>query len=240
LKIKKLDIIFIIIFAILTIISIDLLLVEEHQAALTGIWDQAAFQNIYSGLAITFVVCLVGNILPFPTPYSWVVCGGFALISDNLLIPLLFAFVASLGCLVGEMGGYIVGRGAAEVISEERAQNLKKYEEFVVKHPKLMPFLIFLAALTPINDDNITVPAGLIKVSFRTTVFWCWLGKLGMMVLMAYNAFGLLNFLPGGLCGLFGGENWVTSIIFLYVTVLIIYILLKASSPKKKNNETTY
>ncbi len=233
-KLKKLDLVFIIIFAILTVISIDLLLVKEHQAALTGIWSQEAFQNLLSGLGITFVVCLVGNLLPFPTPYSWVVCGGFAAIATNIFIPLLFAFVASLGCLIGEMGGYLVGRGAAEVVSEERKQNLKKYEEFVVRHPKIMPFLIFIAALTPINDDNITVPAGLIKLRFRTTVFWCWLGKFCMMILMAYNAFGLLDFLPGGLCGLFGGENWITSIIFLYVTVIIIYVMLKATSSKEK------
>ena len=138
--------------------------------------------------------------------------------------------------LVGEMVGWFVGRGAAEVISEERAENLKKYQEYAVNHPKVIPFLIFLAALTPINDDNITVPAGLIKVKFRTTVFWCWLGKLGMMTFMAYNAFGLLNFIRGGLCGLFGGENFLTSIIFLWVTVIIIYVLLKASSPKDKSN----
>jgi membrane protein YqaA with SNARE-associated domain len=229
LKLKKIDIVFIIIFAILTIISIDLLLVKEHQAAITNLWDTTPFQDISSGLAITFVICVIGNLLPVPTPYSFVVCGGFALIATNPFIPLLFAFIASLGCLVGEMGGWFVGRGAAEVISEERAEKLKKYQDFVVRHPKLMPFLIFLAALTPINDDNITVPAGLIKISFRTTVFWCWLGKLGMMILMAYNAFGLLNFIQGGLCGLFGGENWITSIIFLYVTVIIIYLLLRAT-----------
>jgi len=226
-KFKKIDLVFIIILLILTIISIDLLLIEEHRELITNIWGTQTYETdeLYLRLAIVFVVCVVGNLLPVPTPYSWAVCLGFAYFVVNPFIPFLFGLVAALGCLVGEMGGYIVGRGAAEVISEERAEKLTKYQEYLVEHPKLAPFLIFLFGLTPLNDDMLTVPLGLIKYSAKKTIIWIWLGKLGMMLIMAYNVFGI--------CGLLGGETWELSIISLFVIVILIYAMIRIDIVKK-------
>jgi len=220
LKLKIIDIIFIIAISVLTIISIDLLLNEAHQRAITNIWENTYLAEKKSiGLSLVFIVCLIGNLLPVPTPYSWVVCLGYTHFETNVFIPLLYAFVASMGCLIGEMGGYLVGRGVAEVISEERAQNLKKYEEYLINHPKLAPFLIFLFGLTPLNDDLLTVPLGLIKYDPKKTVFFMWCGKFGMMTIFAYNLFGI--------CGLIGGENWYLSIASLYIIVIMIYIMVR-------------
>lgn len=230
-KLKKVDIVFIIILVVLTIISIDLMLVEAHRSAITNIWGTQSYQEdeLYLRLAIVFVVAIVGNLLPVPTPYSWAVCLGSAYVTVNPFIPLLFGLVAAFGCLFGEMGGYIVGRGAAEVISEERAAKLTKYQEYLLDHPKLAPFLIFLFGLTPLNDDMLTVPLGLIKYSAKKTIIWIWLGKLGMMLIMAYN---VLN-----ICGLLGGENWVISIASLFIIVILIYAMIRVDILKKIRNK---
>ncbi len=224
-KLKRIDIVIIIILAILTIFTIDLIIFPEHQALVTNLWQQDTFKNISTGLTITFLVCLMGNLSPIPTPYTWVVCGGFTLVSANPFIPLLFAFVAALGALVGELAGYSVGRGAAEVISEERSERLKGYQEYLLDHPKLAPILIFLFGLTPLNDDLLLVPLGLIKYSVKNTIIWVWLGKLGMMTIMAYNVFGI--------CGLLGGDNWIVTIVTLYVIVIMVYIMLKVNPTER-------
>lgn len=218
---KKADFVLIIVLAILTVFAVDLILVEEHRSIITNLWASEPFQSVSSGLIITFIVCLIGNLSPVPTPYSWVVCAGFIHLKMNIFIPLLFAFVASIGCLLGEMGGYILGRGTALIISEERTQNLKKYEQYLVKHPRLAPILIFIFGLTPLNDDLLIVPLGLIKYSPRKTMFWCWLGKLGMMSIMAYNVLGI--------CNLLGGSDWVLSVVFLYVVVFTLYIMVRVN-----------
>jgi len=137
----------------------------------------------------------------------------------NLFIPIIVAFIASLGCMIGEIGGYLVGRGASALISEERSQNLKKYQLFLIEHPKTAPFLIFIFGLTPLNDDFITIPLGIIKYSFLKTIFWCWLGKLGLMLFFSYN---LLN-----ICSLLGGESWILSIASLYLIIIVMYILIR-------------
>lgn len=219
-KLKRIDYIFIILIIVLTIISVDFLLNETHREAIENLSKYPPFQNLASGLLITFLVCLIGNLLPIPTPYTFVVCfSSLPFLQLNLIIPMIVALVASLGCLFGELGGYFVGRGVSEFISEEQRKKLKNYQQFLVEHPKIAPFAIFFAALSPISDDLITIPLGLIKYSLKKTIFWCWLGKLGLMLIFSYN---LLN-----ICSLLGGESWILSVVSLYVMVIFLYAMLK-------------
>lgn len=221
-KLKKIDVGFIIIFLLLTILSLDLLVNSSHREAIENISRYPQFQDLSSGLLITFLVCMIGNLLPVPTPYTFVVCFSALPFRDlNVFIPLLVGFIASLGCLVGEMGGYLVGRGTSKLISTERSKNLKSYQQYLVDHPKIAPFLIYLFGLTPLNDDMITVPLGLIKYDVKKTIFWVWFGKLGLMLIFAYN---ILN-----ICMFLGGENWIFSIVTLYLTVITVYLMLRVN-----------
>jgi len=219
-KFKRIDYVFIILLVVLTIISIDFLLNEAHREAIENLSKYPPFQNLASGLLITFLVCLIGNLLPIPTPYTFVVCfSSLPFLQLSLIIPMIVALVASLGCLFGELAGYFVGRGVSEFISEEQREKLNNYQQFLVEHPKTAPFAIFFAALSPISDDLITIPLGLIKYSLKKTIFWCWLGKLGLMLIFSYN---LLN-----ICSLLGGESWILSVVSLYVIVIFLYAMLK-------------
>jgi len=222
LKLKKADYIFLVLIVIITILSIDLLLNTSHRKAIEDISKYESFQNLATGLLVTFWVCLVGNLLPVPTPYTFVVCfSSQPFLQINIFVPLLVGFVASLGCLIGELGGYIVGRGASELISEERTENLKKYQQYIISHPKLAPFLIYLFGLTPLNDDMLTIPLGLIKYDVKKTIFWIFLGKFCLMLIFAYN---LLK-----ICTLIGGESWIISIISLYIIVVLVYLMLRVN-----------
>ena len=219
-KLKRIDLIFIILLIIITIVSTDFIINESHRKIIENISRYPPFQDLISGLIITFLVCLIGNVLPIPTPYTFVVCfSSSPFLQMNLFIPLIVAFIASLGCMIGEIGGYIVGRGASAFISEEKSRNLKKYQLFLIEHPRTAPILIFIFGLTPLNDDFITIPLGIIKYSFLKTILWCWLGKLGLMLIFSYNFFNI--------CVLLGGESWILSIISLYLIIVFMYIMIK-------------
>ena len=219
-KFKNVDLIFLVLFCALTIISLDFLINTSHQELIEDLSKYEQFQNLTTGLIITFWVCLIGNLLPIPTPYTWVVCySSSPFIKGNLYIPFLVGFVASLGCLVGEMCGYMIGRSGAQIISDEKINNLKPIQEYLINHPNLAPILIFLAALTPISDDLIVVPLGLIKYSIKKTLFFCWLGKLGFMLIFAYN---LLN-----ICHFIGGESWILSILSLYALLILVFLMIR-------------
>ena len=219
-KLKRIDIIFIILLIIINIVSIDFIINESHREIIENISKYLTFKDLIPGLIITFIVCLIGNLLPIPTPYTVIVCySSLPFLQENPFIPIVVAFIASLGCMIGEIGGYAVGRGASTFISEEQSQNLRKYQKFLIEHPKTAPILIFIFGLTPLNDDFITIPLGIIKYSFLKTIFWCWLGKFGLMLIFSFN---LLN-----ICSLLGGESWVLSIVSLYLIIVIMYIMIK-------------
>ncbi|MFX0083030.1 MAG: VTT domain-containing protein [Candidatus Hodarchaeota archaeon] len=221
-KLKKVDYIFLVLIIIITIISIDLLLNVSHREVIEDISRYEPFQNLGTGLLVTFWVCLVGNLLPVPTPYTFVVCfSSQPFLEINYLVPFIVGFVASLGCLVGELGGYFIGRGASELISEERTENLNNYQQYLISHPKLAPFLIYLFGLTPLNDDMLTVPLGLIKYDIKKTIFWVFFGKLCLMLIFAYNLLAI--------CTLIGGESWIISIVSLYLIVVLVYLMLKVN-----------
>jgi len=219
---KKADIIFLILIVIITIFTIDLILFPEHRELIENISSKEPFQNIQSALIITFMICVIGNLLPVPTPYTWVVCYGSApFIELNIFLPILFGTIASLGCLLGEMGGYIVGRGTAEFIDIESKETLTGLRRYLVEHPKIAPLLIFVFGLTPLNDDLLVLPLGLIKYSAKKTIFFCWLGKLGLMLIFAYDPFSI--------CGYLGGENWILSILSLYGIIILVYLLIRVN-----------
>lgn len=214
------DLGFLVSLIIISIVSLDLVLNESHREIIENISKYPPFQNFFTGLLITFIITLIGNLIPFPTPYTFVLCySSLPFINLNAIYPLLFALVASFGCLLGELGGYFVGRGTSQLISEKHQIRIEKYHQFLMDHPKMTPFLIFFAALTPISDDFITVPLGMLKYSIKKTTFWCWLGKLGLMLIFAYNLIDI--------CNLLGGESWILSIISLYLIALLMYVLLK-------------
>jgi membrane protein YqaA with SNARE-associated domain len=194
----------------------------SHRKAIEDISKYESFQNLGIGLLITFWVCLIGNLLPVPTPYTFVVCfSSQPFLKINPFVPLLVGFVASLGCLVGELGGYFLGRGASKLISEERTENLTKYQQYIINHPKLAPFLIYIFGLTPLNDDLITIPLGLVKYDVKKTIFWVFLGKFCLMLIFGYNLIKI--------CTLIGGESWIISIISLYIIVIFVYLMLKVN-----------
>ncbi|MHA1731652.1 MAG: VTT domain-containing protein [Promethearchaeota archaeon] len=201
---------------ILTAISIFLVLNPE-QAKLIQFWDYDVLKSLAPAIWTCFVVCILGNLLPIPTPYSFVVWfAGFQLRDQNLLFPAIVAFFASIGCLVGEMVGYFVGRGTAE-LTEKEYKTIEELKQTLQEHPRLAPFLIFLFGLTPLNDDLLTVPLGFIKYSFKRTLFYCWLGKLCMVLILAYLPFEIGT----------GGDSLALSIANLYAVVVLIWLMCR-------------
>ncbi len=181
-------------------------------------WDYAALQELVPALGTCFVVCVIGNLLPVPTPYSFVVWfAGFNLRAQNIFYPALIALVASAGCLIGEMGGYLVGRGTAEVTKGHEFRTIQQLQSLLARHPRIAPALVYIFGLTPLNDDLLTVPLGFIKYSARKTVFFCWLGKLSMMLILAYLWFTLPV----------GADAWWVSMLSLYAVVITIYLMIK-------------
>lgn len=219
-KLKRIDFFFIVFCVIFAGLSIYFEAHPEKAIFLILPTYQTLISSFLSSLGLIFLFCVLGNIIPLPTPYIlivWLVVNLYG--NDSLLVPLLAALVASFGCLLGEVISYAIGRGTQQIISAEKKAQIQNLAKIMMKRPKLIPLLIYGFGATPLSDDIILIPLGILKYAPGRTIFFCWLGKFTFMLLVA--------FVPE----LFGGfgldYSFITSMVPIFLVGLVFYLLLR-------------
>jgi len=135
---------------------------------------------IQFGYVGMFLISLVGALtVIFPIPYTLLL---YAL--GATLDPVLLAFSSGLGSALGEVSGYLIGYYGRAVISDA----LKRKMEFMLKvFNRYGSLAVFLFALTPLPDDLLFIPLGIMRYSLPRALIACFFGKLGMSFIIAYS-----------------------------------------------------
>jgi len=176
--------------------------------------EQFALQFGYLGV---FIISFIGSVsVIFPIPYTIVIyiLGGY-------LDPFLVAVSGGLGSALGEFSGYTLGYYGRTVVSEERR---RKMDYMVKVFDRYGPVAIFLFALTPLPDDLLFIPLGVMRYPFWKAFIPALFGKTLMTFILAYSgqqSFELIKVLFGE-AGLLG--TVVTSALLVLIIVAIIKI----------------
>jgi len=167
------------------------------------------------GYAGIFLISLIGALsILFPIPYTVII---FAL--GKQFEPVWIALAAGAGAAVGEFSGYLVGFGGRKVISEK----YKRKMDFLVRvFNKFGPITIFAFALTPLPDDLIFIPLGVMRYSILRTFIPAFLGKFCMNLIVAYAG----RFSIGFLGDLFGVESDWASILIGFVIAIVLFVVV--------------
>ena len=179
-------------------------------------WMLQLAQNYgYFGI---FLISLIGALsIFFPIPYTVVI---FTL--GGLFDPFLIAIVAGLGSAVGEFSGYLLGFYGRKVISVERRRKM----EFMVKvFDRFGPVTIFLFALTPLPDDLLFIPLGIMRYSFLRAFIPALIGKISMNFIVAYSGRYAIEIIKD----IFGeGSDWIAVLLggLLGIVLLIIVMVV--------------
>jgi len=175
--------------------------------------ERFACQYGYLGV---FLISLIGaSSIIIPVPYMVVlyVLGGF-------LDPFLIAIAGGMGSAVGELSGYIVGYYGRAVVSEERQRKL----EFILKIFKgYVPAAIFVFALTPLPDDLLFIPLGILHYSLVGALVPCVLGKVLMCFVVAMGGRLSITFIKD----LFGEAGWLSVVVTTALLIVIILVMIK-------------
>lgn len=129
-----------------------------------------------------FIISIFGNFtIIFPVPYALTI---FALGSLGLN-PLLLALFSALGASIGEFSAYFIGRGISELKLEEKyGQRFDKIKKFIGRYG-ILAIVVFAA--TPLPDDIILIPLGMIQYSLFTVLGAAFLGKFILCILLSYG-----------------------------------------------------
>ena len=163
-----------------------------------------------------FLVSLISALtVIFPIPYTLLL---YAL--GSTLDPVLLALSSGLGSALGEVSGYVLGYYGRAVISK----TMKRKMDFMLKvFSRYGTFAIFLFALTPLPDDLLFIPLGIMHYSLTKALLACFIGKLCMSFIIAYS--GKISF--GFIKSIFGEAGWVGTVISVVMLVIVMVAILK-------------
>jgi len=153
---------------------------EELFAQFT-IWSNSVVASLgYFGI---FLVSFAGSAsIILPVPFFAMI---FAL--GAVLNPWMIGVSAGLGSALGEITGYVIGKGGGDAIE-------KKHKKFFDKGRKLFEhdqafIAIILFAATPLPDDILGIIAGMFDYDLRKFLIASFIGKTIMCLALAWGGF---------------------------------------------------
>ncbi|WNZ28347.1 MAG: DedA family protein [Candidatus Bathyarchaeota archaeon] len=176
-------------------------------------WLQQFTQFGYLGI---FIISFIGSVsVIFPIPYTLVIFG-----LGSVLDPVLIAISGGLGAALGEFSGYALGYYGTSKISEER----RKKMDFMVKiFDKYGPVTIFLFALTPLPDDLLFIPLGVMRYSFLKAFIPAIIGKTLMTFIIAYSGQQSLELITV----ILGESGFLGTAITVVLLAIVIFAMIK-------------
>jgi len=179
-----------------------------------------AIQYQYFGI---FLISFIGALsIVFPFPYTGIIffLGGYKERGVYVFEPVWIAVVAGIGSAVGEFSGYLLGFGGRKAISEK----YKKRMDLLVRvFNKFGPVVIFLFALTPLPDDLLFIPLGVMRYSIVRVFVPAVIGKFCMNLIVAYSGRFSIQIIRD----VFGVESdWITALIGMVLAIVLLIIVL--------------
>jgi len=185
--------------------------------------NNLAIQYGYFGF---FLISLIGALsIFFPIPYTVVIftLGGLKIGGAWAFEPIWIAVAAGIGSAVGEFSGYLLGFGGRRVIGER----YKKKMNFLMKlFEKYGLIVIFVFALTPLPDDLLFIPLGVIRgvigSSLVRALIPALIGKICMNFIVAYSG----RFSVQIIRDIFGVESdWISALIGMVLAIVFLIVV---------------
>jgi membrane protein DedA with SNARE-associated domain len=175
--------------------------------------EQFAFQFGYLGV---FIISFIGSVsVIFPIPYTLVI-----FVLGSMLDPVFVALSGGLGAALGEFSGYILGYYGRTAVGKERR---RKMDYMVKLFGRYGPIAIFLFALTPLPDDLLFIPLGIMRYPFLKAFVPALLGKTLMTFILAFSGQQSIELIKT----LFGETGWIGTVITAALLILIIVAMIK-------------
>ena len=191
-------------------------------------WLISAIIEVFKGPLGVFLVSLVSNSIPFVSiPYLGIVAG-YALVNRAPLAEAILVLISGLGATIGKLVIYLMGKAARSGLSEKTKKNV----ELLSRLAKRSTFLaIFLLAATPVPDDILYIPLGIMKYPLLPYFIAILLGKLiitsAVVVYTSYISY-------------FTVVDLYTVPIWVVLTIALIYVIIKTDWYHVINEVSTY
>ena len=181
------------------------------------LWDWMQFFLQYSYLGV-FLISLIGAMsIIIPIPYTYVILT----LAMRGMEPLLLTVAGGLGSGIGEFSGYVLGYYGRSKISEKRQRKMKSMMRIFDRYGSIA---IFLFALTPLPDDLLFIPLGILRYNFVKAFIPCFLGKMLMCGILSFGG----QWYGDILSILFGRGTWEAELVISVITAIALIAIVIA------------
>jgi len=127
----------------------------------------------------SFLISFIGSLVPFlPLPYLFPI-----ILLSMELDPLFIGTLSGMGGSLGKVTSYLVGRFWRAFASQKSKKNLDFFRSIIDKYGAIA---VFLFALTPLPDDIVYIPMGMIGYGFLKFMLANCAGKIILAVFVSY------------------------------------------------------
>jgi len=182
-------------------------------------WEDWFLHFSYLGI---FLLSLVGAMSIFvPIPYTLVI---FQLGAS--LDPFLLMISGGFGAAIGELSGYVLGYYGRKIVSQER---LRKMSYLIKAFGRYLPIAMFFFAFTPLPDDLLFIPLGVLKYKLWKVFIPSLLGKMLMCFTLAMAGRIGIDLIRSTL-----GEEFIGigTVILSILSIIVLVILFKVDWEK--------
>jgi membrane protein YqaA with SNARE-associated domain len=196
---------------------------ESLQVQFQDLIDWMLSVSMQYGYLGIFLISLVGaSAILFPIPYTIIIfiLGGLKSGGNWVFEPIWIAVAAGIGAAIGEFTSYLLGFGGRRAIGEK----FKKKMGLLAKvFNKFGPVVIFVFALTPLPDDLLFIPLGVMRYSVIKAFIPALIGKFTMNLIIAYS--GRLSI--QAIRDIFGvGSDWISAAIGVALAIISLVVVL--------------
>jgi membrane protein YqaA with SNARE-associated domain len=181
----------------------------------------ASLYELLGVLLTSFVL----NLIPFAVPSNLLIAADAALLVN--FDPWVIGFLVAFGSASAKLVHYVITFFAGSLVNEERRELLNNLSQKVGRWAFIT---LSVAAATPIPDEPIVIPLGLLKYNPIKFYLAYFLGKLSITILGAYLGKTAKNFLASTI------SQQTMIAVSIILTIAITIILLKVDINKILQN----
>ncbi len=153
-------------------------IVATWYGRLTNVWTHLALHYGYWGAFFSALIGSVTIVIVFP--YTIII----AFLATQGLNPIYLGLLMGLGATIGQMSGYLIGLTGARFVKRQKPETYDALEKIVTQRPGMIQWLLFIFAVTPLPDDVIFIPLGILRYPWWKVILPTLFGKVlsGLLV----------------------------------------------------------
>lgn len=194
-KFGRAELCFLSIFAALLVLGLlitSVPFVATLYGHLTKNWTTIALHYGYLG---AFGAALIGSTSATVFfPYTIIV---FFLATQGLN-PLWLGLLMGLGAGIGQMVGYLIGRWGSHWFQHKKPETYDALERILHERPGMITILIIIFGSTPLPDDLMMIPLGMLRYSWWRAWIPSTIGKCIAGLIVTYSSFFISRSLDTG------------------------------------------